>query len=322
MLAKSRGILFGSAIRSRPLADDSAYAAFAASQFSILTPENDFKFDAIHPEQERFEFKAADQIVAFAKKNRQLIRGHTLVWHNPDALPEWLKSRDWSPQELRQILTRHIETTLGHFNKTAKGIVVSWDVLNEAFDDEGSFRKDSIWARIEPDPFKFFSWLFRLCHRIAPGLKLYYNDYGIEAPGKKTEVVLRIMKRLRAAKIPIDGIGFQTHGSADWNSDFETLATTLKRFAKLGLRVHITEMDYAIRDAAPQDSQLQAQAYSKALEACLSVKNCGVFITWGFTDRYLWNGNFKKGSGSSTYLDRDLKPKPALESIRKILNPD
>ncbi len=321
-LAKKKGILFGSAIRARAIEEDPEYSKFAAKQFSILTPENDFKFDALHPEESRFDFTRADQIVAFAKKHRQLVRGHTLVWHNPEALPDWVKNPDRTPAELKKLLQNHIKSVLLHFSKTANGVVVSWDVINEAFDEEGNFRQDSIWARIEPDGFKFFSWVYRLSHRIAPKLKLYYNDYGIEAPGKKTEAVFRMMRRLKQAGVPIHGIGFQTHGSSGWNTDLSEFPGILKRFDKLGLRITISEMDYSIPTPATSTKDLEQQArfYAEAMKACLSVKSCQAFITWGFTDRTLWEENFKEGLGASTYLDSEMKPKPAFTAIRRALS--
>jgi endo-1,4-beta-xylanase len=81
-------------------------------------------------------------------------------------------------------------------------------------------------------------------------------------------------------------------------------------------------MDYSIPTSAtsPKDLEQQARIYAEAMKACLSVKSCQAFLTWGFTDRTLWKGNFKEGFGASTYLDSEMKPKPAFSAIRRVLS--
>ena len=116
-------LYFGSAVNMKHVNADPGYARYASKEFSILTPENEFKFISIHPEQNGFDFKSADSLVDFAKRNHQLVRGHTLVWHNPEALPRWLTGKKHSPKKLRAILRNHIEKTVKHFKKTAKNTV-------------------------------------------------------------------------------------------------------------------------------------------------------------------------------------------------------
>ena len=156
--ALNRTLFFGSAVNMKHVTADPNYAKFAAQEFSILTPENDFKFNTLHPERNTYRFEVADSLIDFAKKNHQLVRGHTLVWHNPEALPHWLTHRKHSPAKLRKILRSHIETTMKHFKRVGPATVVAWDVLNEAFDDSGQFRTDSIWAPIAKSSFEFFKF--------------------------------------------------------------------------------------------------------------------------------------------------------------------
>jgi endo-1,4-beta-xylanase len=269
------GRWIGSAAQAK-LLDDTAYAAVLAGQFSILTPENEMKFAAVHgKDRASYDFSRADALVAFARGHDMRVRGHTLVWYKNN--PDWLTKGNFSPQELSDILHEHIRAVAGHF----RGQVYSWDVVNEAVLDDGSPRP-SLWSAIGPD---YIVKAFRWAREADPTAKLFYNDQGLDSSAAHADAVYKLISEANAAGAGIDGIGLQMH---TWpgrgHGDIRAL---IQRFADLGLEVHITEMDVAL-DAPATEDQLQSQArvYADAAKACLAVSACKAFVMWGFTDAH------------------------------------
>lgn len=137
-LAAKAGIKLGVAVNMDALASDAKYRHLVGTQFSSVTPENVMKWDAVEPQQGVYDFTAGDKLVAFAKKHHQVVRGHNLVWHNQ--LPAWLTSGTFTAAQLRDILRQHVYAEARHF----RGQIQQWDVVNEAFNDDGTFRED-LW---------------------------------------------------------------------------------------------------------------------------------------------------------------------------------
>ncbi|MFY7910104.1 MAG: endo-1,4-beta-xylanase, partial [Emticicia sp.] len=103
-------------------------------QFNSATPENIMKAEVIHPDQNRYDFSLADKFIEFAQKNKIHTVGHTLVWHSQ--LPKFV-GKIQSADSLRQFMTEHINTVAGRY----KGKIGSWDVVNEALEEDGTLRK-------------------------------------------------------------------------------------------------------------------------------------------------------------------------------------
>src|SRR5579863_800317 len=116
------------------LPDAAMYEATASSEFNILTPENQMKFDVTEPEQNTFSFTAGDMHVQFAQANGMTVHGHNLVWYNQ--LPSWVTNTTWTAAQLTAVMNNHIDNVVGHY----KGKVALWDVVNEAFNDDGTLR--------------------------------------------------------------------------------------------------------------------------------------------------------------------------------------
>jgi endo-1,4-beta-xylanase len=125
-----------------PFTSDEPYRELLAREFSSVSPENQMKWEYLHPERHRYDFDAADAIVEFAKRNRQVVRGHTLLWHSQN--PEWLEQGGFSATKLRAILREHVTTVVGRY----RGRIQQWDVANEIFDSNGNLRsEENIWIR-------------------------------------------------------------------------------------------------------------------------------------------------------------------------------
>src|SRR5919198_5475861 len=134
--------LVGTAVADDPLQNDTTYARVLAREFNIVTPENAMKWESVEAQRGVLDFSAGDRLVAFARAHRQLVRGHTLVWHSQ--LPAWLSTNGYtttlSHEELHALLKKHIQDEVRHF----RGDIWQWDVVNEAFDDNGQPRQ-TIW---------------------------------------------------------------------------------------------------------------------------------------------------------------------------------
>lgn len=218
------------------------------------------------------------------------------------------------------ILRQHIDTVVRHY----RGQLVAWDVVNEAIADDAELRQ-SMWLNgIGSD---YIEMAFRWAHVADPQARLFYNDYGGEGLGKKSDAIYALVKNLRQRDVPIHGIGFQMHVSIDNPPKPEDVAANIKRLGELGLAVHITEMDVRIhggRGTRQEKLATQAKLYREMLQACLDASNCTTFVTWGFSDRHSWIPSYYGHPDSPLIFDESFRPKPAynalIELLRKPLN--
>ena len=293
------------------LPDAATYMAVAAREFDILTPENQMKWDTIHPTSDTFNFEPADRHVSFALAHGMAVHGHTLVWHNQ--LPAWLTTRQWSPGALEQVLEEHIRQVVGHF----RGRVAVWDVVNEALDEDGSYRRSFWYVNLGPGYVeKAFVW----AREADPGAVLLYNDYNIEVINPKSDALYRMMADFKRRGVPVDGVGFQMHITED-GIDYDSFRRNLQRFADLGLSLYITEMDVRIR-GEPDMARLlrQAEVYRRILEICLQQPQVKAVQFWGFTDRYSWIPGAFPGQGAALLFDPAYQPKPAYYALKEALS--
>jgi len=308
--AHNAGIKIGTAVDMTALADDAQYRDAVAAEFSTVTAENVMKWESLEPERGVYNYAPADRLVQFARQHNQKLRGHVLVWHNQN--PAWLTQGTFTPTELRQILREHITETVRHF----KGKVWHWDVVNEIFNDDGTWR-DTIWYRnLGPG---FVADAFRWAHRADPNAKLYLNDYNNEGLSPKSDAYYALVQQLKAEGVPVQGYGVQGHLATQYGVPQTTLEN-LRRFEKLGLDTAFTEVD--VRIPLPADAaevQAQAQGFTTLLQACLLAKRCVSYTLWGFTDRYNWVPGVFAGEGEATPLTVDFERKPAYRSIRDTL---
>jgi endo-1,4-beta-xylanase len=293
--AAAKGRIFGAAVASGHLGE-SQYTNTLDTQFSGVTPENEMKWDATEPSQGSFNFGAADAIVSHALSHGMKIRGHTLVWHNQ--LPGWVSNIS-SGSALLAVMQNHIKGVMGHF----KGKIWYWDVVNEAFNDNGSLRGSVFQQKIGNN---FIADAFTTARAADPNARLCYNDYSIEGINAKSTAIYNMVKSFKSSGIPIDCVGFQTHLTVGQvPSD---LQANLQRFAALGVDVNITELD----DRASSSSlQQEATDYAKVVSACLAVSRCTDITVWGITDKYSWLG----GSAAGLLFDGNYNPKPAYNAV-------
>lgn len=299
-----------------PFPNDREYRRVLAREFDSVSPENQMKWEFIHPERGTYNFGPADDIVRFAQRHWQGVRGHTLLWHSQN--PEWLEQGDFTPDELRAILREHIQTVVGRY----RGSVYQWDVANEIFDEDGEYRsEENIWIR-ELGPGIVLD-AFRWAHEADPRALLFFNDYGVESDNAKSDAYYALIQQMQAQGVPVHGFSVQGHLSLRYGFPAD-LQANLQRFDDLGVQTAVTEIDVRMdlpEGGQPTAEQLAQQAsyYDQALEACLAVDGCRSFTVWGFTDRYSWVPVFFPAEGAATIMTDDLERKPAYYALRDTL---
>jgi endo-1,4-beta-xylanase len=350
-LAQRHGLYIGTAVNQDALKDpaEPRYRELASTEFNSVTAENVMKWEALQKEKNGpYDFTEADKLIDFARKNRQKVRGHVLVWHNQ--VPEWLgkgvKDGSISKTELRAILERHVKTVVSHF----RGKIWQWDVVNEAVTDPwdsppsgityrptpaaGAGDNQVFWAdHLGPG---YIADAFRWARSADPQALLFYNDYNLEAfgdegPMDKVQFVYNMTKNLRAQGVPIDGVGSQGHLSTQYgNYSAFQIRDALDKFAGLGVATAYTEVDVRSQrtpaveagDTKEINPRLQGSAfnYSALLQGCLMSRKCLSFTVWGFSDRYQWTNDWEFGgegrTGLAAIYDRDYNPKHAYQAMR------
>jgi endo-1,4-beta-xylanase len=341
--------------------------ALVKRHFNQITAENDMKWQLIHPREGKdgYDFTGADAFVNFGLSNRMEVVGHTLVWHSQT--PNWVFAGTNPPppgatnpppafaaantngpgtnrfgrgpgpgfgryngprasrDELLQRMRDHIHTVVGRY----KGKVKVWDVVNEALADGGpeNVMRSSLWSEIiGPD---FIAKAFQYAHEADPDAILRYNDYGLENPVKIQKLVT-LIRSLQEQKVPIHAIGTQAHLNVS-TAGFEQMDRSLTEIAKLGLPIHVTELDInsaqggqrntgadiAANAATTQgglvgdaDKKL-ADAYAGIFRAFLKHRDKVKMVTfWGVNDAVSW-----RAGGKPLVFDGDNQPKPAFEAV-------
>jgi len=241
-------------------------------EFSSISTAKAFKFEAIHPHFDEYDFKEADSIVTFTQKSDMKVRGHTLVWGSRN--PYWLfwdyKGNLVNRKLLDQRLKDHILKVVGRY----KHGVHEWDVVNEAvYDNDKEWLKNNTWYKIMGEDYIFNS--FRYAHEADSNALLFYNDYNAEFPDKRKRIV-KLINMMKDKNIPIHGIGIQGHWTTD-NLNLDDLEDAIDAYFALGLTVQITELN--IVDAKNPTSnnspslQKLANTYHKLFKVLLKHKS-------------------------------------------------
>ncbi len=313
--------MIGAAAASAYLSDPD-YSSILGSEFSQLQAENEMKFGPIHPRPDSdpnpYDFAGADKLVAFAQSHNMVVRGHTLFWHNQ--VPKWIIEGKYAAPQLAKILQSHIQNVMDRYASK----VYAWDVVNEAFNDDGTMRH-TIWFD-QPGigagtGTKYIEQALRWAREADPKAKLFYNDYDAEEINKKSDAIYAMAEDFKQRGVPLDGIGFQAHISLKFDdpAKLASFAKNLDRFAKLGLDLHITELDIRLSDDNPPSFSAQAKLYGEITSLCVQQPACKSIQTWGVTDRHSWIPNFYKGQGWALLWDANYQQKPAYKAVHDAL---
>ncbi|MDT7789842.1 MAG: endo,4-beta-xylanase [Pseudonocardiales bacterium] len=290
--AAQSGRYFGAAISQSHLGD-SAYVNAWGTEFNSVTPENEMKWDTVEPGRNQFNFGPADQIVSQARSRGMSIRGHTFVWYQQ--IPGWVSGLNGN--DLRAAISNHINQVAGHW----KGQIYAWDVVNEAFEENGTRRQWFVQQRLGDG---YVEEAFRTARAADPNAKLCYNDYNTDGVNAKSTGIYNMVRDFKSRGVPIDCVGFQSHLGSGAN--LSSYQANLQRFADLGVDVQITELDVGGSGSG------QAATYRAVVQACMTVARCTGITPWGITDKYSWrsgdtpllfDGNYNKKQAYTAVLD-------------------
>jgi endo-1,4-beta-xylanase len=334
-------LLVGAAInRAQAAEQDPVATAIVTRHFDQVSPENDLKWERIHPEPDRYDFGPADRYVEFGRRRAMFVVGHVLLWHQQT--PAWVFAGEGGkPLDRATALARlrgHIQAVAGRY----KGRVGGWDVVNEALEDDGSMRQTKWRDAIGDD---YIAKAFEYARAADPAAELYYNDYNLWKPAKR-DAAIRLVQGLKAKGLRVDAIGEQAH----WGIDDPPLAAidkTLAAFAAAGIRVHVTELDM---DVLPRDPDMWGADLAKkakiraatnvypeglppAMQERLARRYAECFrlflkhgvrrVTfWGVTDKSTWLHDFPiPGRVNYPLLwDKDGREKPAFAAVAEVLS--
>ena len=329
--------LIGAAINAAQIEEKEPNAAILIpQQFNSITPENIMKCEVIHPQWDKYNFDLADKYVAYGKKNKMFIVGHTLVWHSQ--LSPFINNIQ-SSDSLMMFMTNHINTVAGRY----AGKVNSWDVVNEALNEDGTLRKSIFLEKLGED---YLRKAFELAAKADPNAELYYNDYNIEQP-KKRAGAIKLIKKIQASGTKIDGVGIQAHWSIN-GPPLQDIENSIIEFSALGLKISFTELDLTVLpnpwdlkgadvnqnfegspfmnpypNGLPDSLQRKlAKDYEDLFKLFIKYKNKIERVTfWGVNDGQSWlNGWPIKGRTNYPLLfDSNFKPKLAYKKVMALV---
>lgn len=311
---------------------DTTETALITKEFNSITAENIMKSMFIHPAQDAFDFKLTDTYVAFGEKNDMYIHGHTLLWHSQ--LAPWFEAIKDSAAMVAA-MEHHISTIVERYS----GKIDSWDVVNEALNEDGTLRKTVFLDAVGEN---YLALAFQTAAKADPKADLYYNDYNMTNEAKRNGAI-QLVKTIQNKGIKIDGIGMQGHWHLDKPS-LDEIEQSILAYADLGVKVAITELDINVLPS-PWDlvgaeisqnfeGSEKMNPYAKGLPDTIQTKLADRYAAifklflkhkdkisrvtfWGLSDGQSWlNGWPIRGRTNYPLLfDRALQPKRAYDSI-------
>ena len=307
--------------------------ALIKKNFNSITAENDMKPVSLQPEEGKFNWENADKIANFCRENNIPLRGHCLCWHSQFA--DWMfvdkKGKEVSKEVFYERLRTHIHAVVNRY----KDIVYAWDVVNEAMADGDGRRMP--WMKEEPSPYRqsrhfklcgdeFIAKAFEFAREADPKALLFYNDYNAADPAKRDRI-FNMVKKMKDAGVPIDGIGMQGHYNI-YGPSIEDVDAAITKYATLVDHIHFTELDVRINEemggqlrfsrgeakpVAPYiDALLEAQ-YANLFKVFRKHKNVIKNVTfWNLSDHDSWLGV----NNYPLPFDKNFKPKKAYYAIK------
>jgi len=322
----------GAAIDPNLATNNIGYRTTVKTEYNSITTENTAKLNWIHPQQNNWNFSGTDQLIAFAQANSLRVHGHTLIWHAFEEV-DWVKNFTGDSAAWEAMFKNHIQTIVTRY----KGKVKSWDVVNEAFTDEGKLRLDqsgnagqspngSIWARkLGSD---YIARAFQYAHEADPDALLFYNEYGLENQGieAKLNAVVNMINTFKSRGIPIHGVGTQTHIGV--SAPDAGITNALQKLASTGLLVHISELDILVSDwtnnpnlvYTPQLQEKQSNKYqfiAQTYKASVPPAQRYGITTWNVGDADSWIRTYIKFTDWPLPFDERYSRKNAYQGYLK-----
>jgi endo-1,4-beta-xylanase len=325
--AADRGLLYGAANGYTALSSDPIFAASLIRECDVLVADNDFLWYMTHPTPDTFQFDQADWVAQFAENHGLKLGATHLIWHR--GMPDWVQKI--TVQNAEQVLINHIRTVAERY----RGRMYYWTAVNEAIEPShgqvDGLRNTPFFQFLGPD---YIELTFRVARQADPDTLLLYNDYGLELNNPDHEsrqtAVLKLLERLTAKNVPIDGVGLQSHLAAvdrtGENFNFEKLRRFLADIASMGLKIFVTEMTVSDRrlpsDISVRD-RIVAEIYEDYLAAVLTEPAVEAVVTWGLSDKYALSEEEIEAARAAGYslrslpLDAEMNRKLAWNAIAR-----
>ena len=322
----------GVAVNMRNVTDP-AQIALIKKNFNSITAENDMKPVSLQPTEGEWNWENADKIANFCRENNIPLRGHCLCWHSQFA--DWMfvdeKGNDVPKEVFYERLRTHIHAVVNRY----KDVVYAWDVVNEAMADGDGRRAP--WMREEPSPYRqsrhfklcgdeFIAKAFEFAREADPDALLFYNDYNAADPAKRDRIY-NMVKKMKDAGVPIDGIGMQGHYNI-YGPSLEDVEAAICKYATIVDQIHFTELDIRINEemggqlrfsrgeSKPVPSHIRTlheDQYANLFKLFRKYKDVITNVTfWNLSDRDSWLGE----NNYPLPFDKEYKPKNVYRLIK------
>src|SRR5690625_4600404 len=316
--------LIGSAIMSSDLAGKRL--DLLKMHHNLVTAGNEMKPGYVYNDDGEFDFTAQDALVDKIRSEGFDLHGHVLLWHQQSNESLYIDEKTGEPlsrEEALENLRTHVKTVVEHFGDQ----VISWDVVNEAMNDnppypedwEGSLRESGWFKAIGPD---YIEEAFRTAKEVIDengwDIKLYYNDYNDDNQNK-AEAIYQMVKEINErygaendGALLVDGIGMQGHYSINTNPD--NVKRSLEKFISLGVEVGVTELDVTAgsdNELTESEANKQAYLYAKLFQLYKEhAEHISRITFWGINDALSW-----RAAQSPLLFDKDNQAKLAYYAV-------
>lgn len=293
VLGAKHNLIIGTAINSGQFRNKK-YVGIVKGNFNLIVPEFECHFSRIVPAPGSYNWKLCDKVFAFSKQNKLNFKFHSIIWYKN--VPFWFSKKP--PKNTLAYIKDYIKKV----NNRYKGIKY-WDVINEAIDEKKGNRLRNIPA-VSKVP-NWFGNIFRVTREVlGKNAVLIYNDYLISSvTGFMKAKTMAAFNLVNKNKKYVDAVGFQLHVEKGYNF-WNGLRQIIKRYGKIGVAVHFTEVD--CRNCP---YQIQKKIYYNLMLICRTEPNCKMFIVWGI-GRSAWGPN-----SSPLMWDKNLNKKPAFYGV-------
>lgn len=298
----------GAAVNPQLIASNPSYKAALVKNYNSVSTENCAKMNRLQPKAGQFSWAEMDELVNFAKQSNMKVHGHTLIWHT--ALPGWVSNFQGDSLAWEKLMKTHIQTVVSRY----KGSVKSWDVVNEAFEEDGTLRKSIWYQHLGAD---YIARCFQYAHEADPQALLFYNDNNSAYQPKKSDAVFAMLKKLRQRNIPINGVGLQMHIAI--NTPEPALTSVIRQYASTGLLIHISELDirmnsnllasFVLTDAVKNAHALKYKTMAKIYRSVVSSSQQFGITNWNLGDSDSWLLKENKSEDHPLLFDQNYNRK-------------
>ena len=311
--------MIGVAVNQRNVTN-AEQSALVMREFNSMTCENDMKPEPTEPREGQFNWENADRIANFCRTHGIKLRGHCLMWHSQ--IGQWMYNDNPTKEVFYQRMKNHIQAVVSRY----KDIVYCWDVVNEAMTDDANaedpYRQSPMYKLCGDE---FIAKAFQFAHEADPNALLFYNDYN-ECDPVKSQRIYNMVKKMKAAGVPIHGIGMQGHYNI-YGPTEQAIDDAIKLYKQVVSHIHVTELD--IRVNAEMGGQLRfsregvnisdsvkqhlADQYARVFNVFRKHKDVIDCVTfWNLGDRDSWLG----AANYPLPFDSEYKPKLAYDVIK------